>query len=162
MPRRGRRFPRAPLHRPPLGQHCSCDRPKHGGVVAADQQFTVNAASTLAEVITITDDATVATIKNKKDLRIRIPSTLNMQWDTSVTTVTVGGFAATKIKAKLKKYEDGGRTAVVDVGTDFLPSDQVTISGLKLWYFGAPSAAPDSLELEVNKDDVVTAVDDKS
>jgi hypothetical protein len=57
----------------------------------ADQTFTVGDPATLISTITITDDAVTKSIKKKKDLRIRIPSSFNMTWDTGITTVTLGG-----------------------------------------------------------------------
>ena len=128
---------------------------------AANQTFTVKDAPTAAGVITITEDPAFPLIRKKKDLRIRIPASLNLKWDTSITTVTIGGPAASKVKTKLKGYEDGGKTAVVDVEQDFATSDQVTISGLAFTDFSAPSA-PDFLELEVKKDGNVNALDDKT
>ncbi|MCP4630696.1 MAG: hypothetical protein GY850_45360 [bacterium] len=38
-----------------------------------------------------------------------------MTWDTGIKTVTFGGSATGKMKAKLKKYEDGGKTLVLAV-----------------------------------------------
>jgi len=131
---------------------------------AANQTFTVGDAATLISTITITDDAVTPTItggKGGKDIRIRIPSTFNMTWDTSIGTVTLGGPAASKVKTNLKNYEDGDRTLVLDVDSDFAAGDQITISGLQFTSFSAPSAA-DNLELEVNNDNVVSATDDKT
>ena len=128
---------------------------------AASQSFTVGDAATLAATITITDDTVSATITNKKDLRIRIPSTFPMKWDPTITNVTVGGAAAAKVKTKLKNYEDGGRTAVVNVSADFVAGDQVTIADLRFVDFAAP-AVFDNLELEVFKDGLLSALDDKT
>jgi hypothetical protein len=127
----------------------------------ADQTFTVGDPATLISTITITDDAVTPSITKKKDLRIRIPSTFNMTWDTSITTVTVGGPAASKVSATLKAYEDGGQTLVLDVTTDFAAGDQITVADPQFTNFSATSPA-DNLELEVNDDDVVSATDDKT
>ncbi|MGH9782563.1 MAG: hypothetical protein ACRD88_00110, partial [Terriglobia bacterium] len=67
---------------------------------AANQTFTVGQASTTASTLTVTDGST-ATITAAQDLRIRIPAGLNMTWDTSVTTVTLGGGAAGKVSGTL-------------------------------------------------------------
>ena len=84
-------------------------------------------ADTAISTITITDDAVTPTIKDKKDIRIRIPATFNMTWDTSIDTVIIDGPAKTKVKANLKNYEDGGKTLVVDVDVSFAAGDQITI-----------------------------------
>ena len=128
---------------------------------ASSQGFAVGAASTLAATITITDDTVTPFVTKKKDLRIRIPASFPMRWDPSVTNITVGGSAAAKVNTKLKNYEDGGRTAVVNVSADFAAGDQVTISDLRFLDFAAP-AAFDNLELEVFKDGLLSALDDKT
>ncbi len=84
-----------------------------------------------------------------------------MTWDMSVTSVTLTGTASSKVSATLMSYEDGDKTAVLDVTTDFAVGDQIIIDGLRFTSFTAPSAA-DNLELEVNNDDVVSATDDKT
>ena len=111
--------------------------------------------------ITITDDAVTPTITKKKELRIRIPSGFPMSWDTSVITVTIGGPAAGKMKTKLKAYEDGGKTAVLDVNGDFAAGDQIIVDGLAFQGFAAPAAA-DNLEIDVDDDQVGDATDDKT
>ena len=128
---------------------------------ASNQSFTVGDAPTAAVTITITDDAVTPTITKKKELRIRIPSGFPMSWDTSITTVTIGGPAAGKMKTKLKAYEDGGKTAVLDVNGDFAAGDQIIVDGLAFQGFAAPAAA-DNLEIDVDDDQVGDATDDKT
>ena len=129
-----------------------------------NQTFTAGDPATLISAITIIDDAVTPTItggKDGKDIRIRIPSTFNMTWDTSITTVSLSGPAASKVKTTLKNYQDGGRTLVLDVDQNFAAGDQVTIEDPQFTNFSAASAA-DNLELEVNNDNVVSATDDKT
>jgi len=83
-----------------------------------------------------------------------------MTWDTADTTATIGGPAAASVSGTVS-YEDGGQTLVVDVTTDFVAGDQITISDLSYLDFTAVSAA-DNLELEINNDDVVQVTDDKT
>jgi hypothetical protein len=131
---------------------------------AANQTFTVGDPATLISTITITDDAVTPTItggKGGKDIRIRIPSSFNMTWDTSITTVTVGGPAAAKVNTALKNYEDGDQTLVLDVNTDFAVADQITVSGPQFANFSALSPA-DNLELEVDNKGTVADTDDKT
>ena len=134
---------------------------RYGPSSAEDQTFTVGDPATSISTITITDDAVTPTIKAKKDIRIRIPTTFNMTWDTSITTVTIGGGASGKMKATLKAYEDSDKTMVLDVDADFAAGDQITVSGAKFTNFSAPSAA-DNLELDVDDDQVGEAFDDKT
>ncbi|MDH3368290.1 MAG: hypothetical protein OEO17_10625, partial [Gemmatimonadota bacterium] len=108
---------------------------------AANQTFVVGDAATTAAVITVTDDAVAPTINSGKEIRIRIPTAFPMTWNTAVTTVTVGGSAAAKVKTVLKNYEDGGKTAVVDVDVNFVAGDQLTITGLQFMNFTAAAAA---------------------
>ena len=131
---------------------------------AANQVFATGDPSTPASIITITEDPNITTIKKKKDLRISIPTTFPMKWDDAVTSITIGGPAAAKVKAKLKNYEDAGKTAVVDVAADFAAGDQVTIDGLRFIDFARPSAGEpiDVLQLRVEKGASVVASDDKT
>ena len=83
-----------------------------------------------------------------------------MTWDTSDTTALLGGSAAARVSATVS-YEDGGKTLVLDVTSDFAPSDVLTVSGLSFANFIAVSA-PDSLGLEVRNDGYLQATDDKT
>jgi len=112
---------------------------------ASSLAFTVGDPPTLASTLTVTDSST-PTITAAGNIRIRIPATFNMTWDTTVTTVTLGGSALGKVNATLLAYEDSNRTAVLDVTSGFSASDQLTIAGLKFRNFTASSAA-DNLEL---------------
>ena len=127
----------------------------------ANQVFGVGAPSTPAVTLTITDSGVTPSITKKNELRLRIPSGFNMVWDTSITTITVGGPASSKLATTLRAYEDANQTAVIDVVTDFVAGEQVTIDGLSLTSFTAVSAA-DNLELEVLDDNTVAATDDQT
>jgi len=128
---------------------------------AANQTFTVGDPPALASTLTVTDSST-PTITAAGDIRIRIPATFNMTWDTAVTTVTLGGGAAGKVSATLSAYEDSNKTAVLDVTSNFAASDQLTIAGLKFRDFTAASAA-DNLQLVVaGSGGATAATDDKT
>src|SRR6266545_3587727 len=114
---------------------------------AANQTFVVGQAATGASAITVAD-AGVPAITAAQDLRIRIPATFNMTWNTGLTTATITGSAAGKV-ATAVSYEDGGKTLVLDVTTDFAGADQIIVSGLAYTSFTAPSAV-DNLELVVS------------
>ncbi|MDH5235442.1 MAG: hypothetical protein OEW77_10825, partial [Gemmatimonadota bacterium] len=127
---------------------------------AANQTFSVGDTATAISLITITDDPLVPTINSGKEIRIRIPTGFPMTWNTAITTVTLGGSAASKVRTQLKAYEDGGRTVVVDVNVNFAAGDVITLSGLQFINFTA--AASDRLGLDVNNDKIADALDDKT
>jgi uncharacterized repeat protein (TIGR01451 family) len=127
---------------------------------AANQTFQVSDPTTAASTITIAEDASYQTISDTDDLRIRIPSGLDMIWDTLQTAIVVSGNASSKVSTTVS-YEDAGKTAVINVTTSFAALDTITVDSLKFMDFGSVSAA-DSLELEVKNDGLVSAVDDKT
>jgi hypothetical protein len=126
---------------------------------AANQTFTVGDPGTVVSTITITDDPITATITAANDIRIRIPAGFNMSWNTFDTTATIGGGASSKVSTTIS-YEDGGKTQVIDVTSNFAAGDQITVSGLSFRSFAA--AAADNFELEVSNADTVAAYDDKT
>src|SRR5436309_9954926 len=109
---------------------------------AANQVFVVGQAPTTISPITVTEGAT-ATITAANDIRIRIPATFNMSWNTALTTATLTGSAAGKVSPTVS-YEDGGKSRVLNVTGNFGAGQQVVVSGLEYQSFTAPSAA-DSL-----------------
>lgn len=107
---------------------------------AANQVFVVNDPVTTASPITITESASnPRSFKAAKDIRIHIPATFNMVWDVSVTAVTITGSGSGNVSTTLLAYEDGNKTAVIDVTTNFGLSDQIVVSGLKFTSFTAVS-----------------------
>jgi len=114
---------------------------------AADQVFLFGQAPTAISPITITD-AAMPTITAAQDVRIRIPATVNMSWNTALTTATLAGTAAGKVSPTVT-YEDGGKTLVLNVTTNFAANDQIVVSGLRYMAFTAPSAA-DYLQLVIS------------
>ena len=127
---------------------------------AANQSFTVGASPIFASTLTVSDDASTPVITANDDIRLRVPSAFNMSWDTTVTAVTLGGSASGKASTAVT-YEDSGKTAVIDVTTNFAAGDILTVLSLRLADFAAPSIT-DNLELEVFDDGVVTAENDKT
>ncbi|MCI0401405.1 MAG: DUF2341 domain-containing protein [Gammaproteobacteria bacterium] len=132
---------------------------------ALSQTFAVGDPATAISTITITDQSSAnscyqSSITASNDLRIRIPSTFNMTWDSADTTATIGGGAAAKVSGTVS-YEDGNKTLVLDVTTNFAAGDSITVAGLSFNNFTAASNA-DNLELEVGNDNAVAALDDKT
>src|SRR6266498_160030 len=111
---------------------------------AANQLFLVGQAATATAAITVTDAGTPS-ITAANDIRIRIPATFNMSWNTALTTATIAGSGAGKV-APTVSYEDGGKTLVLNVTTNLAGSDQIVVSGLQYLSFTASSAA-DYLQL---------------
>ncbi|MFA9566527.1 MAG: hypothetical protein ACERLM_17835, partial [Acidimicrobiales bacterium] len=106
---------------------------------ASDQAFNVNDAATAISAITVFDSAT-PTITAANDLRIRIPASFNMSWDTTDTSAVIGGGASAKVSTAVS-YEDGGKTLLLAVSSDFINGDDITVSGLGFASFTAVSLA---------------------
>jgi len=116
---------------------------------AANQTFSVGQAATAASNMTVIEDGNATTIKTGTGLRIRIPASLNMTWDTTVTTVTLSGSASGRVSTTLGAYEDSNQTLVLNVTSNFQTDDTLTISGLKFANFTAVSPA-NNLQLVVS------------
>src|SRR5204862_426696 len=113
---------------------------------AANQVFVGGQAATAISPITVTDAATPS-ITAANDIRIRIPATFNMTWNSGLTTATVTGSGAGKVSPTVS-YEDGGKTLVLNVTANFVGADQVVVSGLRFVSFTALSP-PDRLQLVI-------------
>src|SRR5437870_2654665 len=113
---------------------------------AANQTFGVGQPPTAMSPITVKDAASPP-ITAANDIRIRIPSGFNMTWNTALTTATISGSDAAKVSTAVT-YEDGGKTLVLNVTTDFTGGDQIKVSGLQYTSFAAPSAT-DNLQLVI-------------
>gem|GEM_PF-2785273 len=68
---------------------------------------------------------------------------------------------STKVATTTVTYEDGNKTAVIDVLTSFSANDYITIGGLSFKNFTATSD-PDNLELETDNAGTVADLDDKT
>jgi hypothetical protein len=122
---------------------------------AKSQVFTVSAPDTPAATFFVTD-ALAPVINATNDFVVRIPAAFNVEWDTSIVNVSVGGSAASKVSTTVS-YADS-RTLVVNVTTNFGNGDFVSVSGLEFRTFSNPSPAA-NLELVVNSS---TYFDDKT
>jgi uncharacterized repeat protein (TIGR01451 family) len=127
---------------------------------AADQTFAVGQAATAMSTITISD-ANPASVTAANDIRIKIPSGFNMTWNTGLTTATLGGGAASKVSTTVN-YADAGKTLVLNVTSNFVAGDQITVSGLQFTSFSAVSAAS-NIQLVVGGASAgVAAIDDRT
>jgi parallel beta-helix repeat protein len=123
---------------------------------AANQTFQVGDPPTDVSTITITDDATNATIKTGGLIQLEIPSGFNMTWDTSVTTAVIGG--TTKVNTSVT-YSGANKIVYLQANTDFLPGESFTVSGLKFTNFTDISSAS---SLRLNTDFFASTYDDKT
>ncbi|MCA9752643.1 MAG: hypothetical protein KC591_10665 [Gemmatimonadetes bacterium] len=123
---------------------------------ATFQNFIVGGQATPNRPLTITDDATVATITAGQDLRIRIPAAISMTWFTTDSTAVLAGSAAAKVSS-IVHYDDP-KTAVFDVTSDFAAGDDLEIQGIRFANFTAVSPV-NHLTLDVSNNGGTTATD---
>jgi uncharacterized repeat protein (TIGR01451 family) len=123
---------------------------------AANQIFHVGDPPITASPITITD-VTGGVIKKNQDIRVDIPATFNMMWDSTIVLPIITGSGAAKI-SPVVRYESANHNLVINVLTTFLPNDQVVLSGLRFRNFSATSPAS-NLGLDVKGSGQVTATD---
>jgi surface protein len=115
----------------------------------ANHQFYPNQATTTLDTLTVIEDAGVTTIFASHDMRIGIDTAVtDFRFDTSVTSLTFGGTAAGKVDGTVT-YEDGGATLVINVTSDFLPSETLTIDGIQVGSFGSISSSTSRFTLTV-------------
>jgi outer membrane protein assembly factor BamB len=127
----------------------------------ANQSFVVGTPTpAFAAAITVTDLLGGSIIAGN-DIRIRIPSGFPLRWDASVAFASLAGSAAGKVDPAILAYEDLDQTLVLNVVANFVPGDQIVISGLGFEGFLHP-APVDYLQLEVDDDGSVAAFDDKT
>jgi hypothetical protein len=123
-----------------------------------DQEFEVGQAATAVSQITITEGSLPAiTVSN--DIRIMIPSSLYMSWDTSDTEATIGGTASGKVNTTVSFPDD--KTLLIDVTSDFAASDTLTIEGLSFKDFLGQSEVA-NLQLSVDGGSTFSTTDPKT
>jgi len=122
-----------------------------------DQFFAVGDPSTPIRAIRITDDDDIPQITAANDIRITIPAGLDMVWDVTDLTAQIGARASTKVSPNVT-YEDAGKTLVIDVLTDFVARDWISIRGLGFTSFSS-AGAPGRLVLDVYNDGSSASID---
>lgn len=78
--------------------------------------------------VRIAEDGTNITATN--NIRLIIPATVALDWDTTVATVNVF-MSGTGVVSTSVTYANTDNTAVIDVTTSFAPGDRVVITGLR-------------------------------
>jgi hypothetical protein len=125
----------------------------------ADQVYNVGDPTQATRKMTVSD-ASIPIITAANDVRVRIPAGLNMVWDTSDLTAKIVGTAAPKVSTTVG-YEDGGKTLVLNVLSDFTAGDFIHFRELGFTNFTARSPA-DNLEMELLNDGGTSGLDDKT
>ena len=131
---------------------------------AYDQIFILSQPPAPAATLFVTEGLTNH-IKMADEIIIRIPAAFPMLWDTSITTAIIGGTGSSNVSTTVS-YTVDDRGLIVDVTTNFVPGEYISISGLGFTGFTA-FAFPDNLQLDVknavdtdDKTIEVDAVDD--
>jgi len=129
---------------------------------AADQMFAVGDSATAISIITIEMEVgqSGAGINTTDDIRVKIPASLYMVWDSTDTTAVISGNASAKVSATVS-YEDSDATLVIDVTTNFDNNDSIVISGLSFKNFNSASLSNNNLDLEIDNLGTNIASDDK-
>jgi uncharacterized repeat protein (TIGR01451 family) len=126
---------------------------------AENQVFGVGDPPTGMIILRITDDPNPV-ITAAGDIRITVPAGFNMIWDTTAVSPTISGRGNSNV-SKTVSYEDGGRTMVIDVESNFSPNDWVNVKHVNFVNF--TSASPtDRLRLDIDNDGAPDAVDDRT
>ena len=122
------------------------------------QAFSQSQNPQSIKTLTVYDSSTPQ-ITAANDLRVVIPASFPMEWDTNDTSALIGGYASSKVSS-IVSYPDA-KTILVDVTSDFASNDYITISGLSFKNF-TNIASVSSLGLDVTGDGVADIFDTKS
>lgn len=125
----------------------------------AGQSFFVDDAATAISSITISQEA-ASGITALNNIRIRIPSDLAMNWDTTDTTATITDVASSKVSS-IVSYPDN-KTLLIDVTSDFLSGDAIIISDLAFKDFTASSSGKLTLNISNSEIKQYWDIKDKS
>ncbi|MEW6486247.1 MAG: hypothetical protein AB1423_16850, partial [Pseudomonadota bacterium] len=106
---------------------------------AAAREFEVGQEVTEISPITVTESSPSPSITASNDIRIAIPSSLYMSWDTGDTVATIGGTASGKVNSTVSYPDD--KTLLIDVTSDFAAGDTLTVEGLSFKDFAGQSYA---------------------
>lgn len=115
-------------------------------IVTGDSVFYVGQPSTSLGVIDLTQDNTIISISSANDILISIPESLDMTFDSTVTTISVGGTASSKVNTTVT-YEDDNTTVRISVTDDFVFDETLSISNLRFTNFNSVSTETDQLQI---------------
>ena len=145
-----------------------------GASISSANNFCFNTSQTKPTLpdVTVTDSSAAAVITAANNIRLCIRDNGGVYgtaptWDITMTSVTITGSASGKVSNALAgaSFQNGNRTLILDVTSNFATSETITISGLK-FATSATTYTADSLELVVDGTNApgkanVVAVDDK-
>ena len=120
------------------------------------QFFTVGPGPSPAEALFISEGA-VAAINAFDDIRIHIPGSLAMEWNTTLTSAIIGGNAASKVSTTVSYA--GTTILIIDVTAPFAAGEFISVSGLEFVNLVTPGVG--NLELEVDNAGGIVGFDDK-
>ncbi len=104
---------------------------------AQNERFAIGQATTAISPITVTDGATPAiTLANDLLIAIATTSGFLMEWDTTDLTAVISGGASGKVSTTVSYL--GNSILKINVTSDFIALDSITISGLSYKNFTAP------------------------
>ncbi|MBP7846008.1 MAG: alkaline phosphatase D family protein, partial [Candidatus Pacebacteria bacterium] len=126
---------------------------------AKNQAFEQSQGNQAVQTITIVDGTTPA-VTASNNIRVKIPSSFNMTFDSSDTTAVIGGSASAKVSTTVS-YEDSNKTLVLDVTSDFTAGEYITISGISYASFSGTSSVA-NLGVDINNNGTSDATDAKS
>ncbi len=126
---------------------------------AGQQHFAIGSPAAAISPITITD-STGGAITALNDIRIRIPAGFNMEWEITDTACVIAGTAASKV-ASAVTYEGVNKVLALNVTSNFIAGEYITVSGLSFTNFSAASSV-NYLGLDIYNVNDTFAVDNKA
>jgi phosphodiesterase/alkaline phosphatase D-like protein len=124
-----------------------------------NQVFGQSQSNQEIQSITVVDGSTPG-ITSGNDIRIKIPGSFNMTFDSSDTTATITGTASGKVSSTVS-YGDSNKTLILDVTSNFSAGEYITISGLSFSSFSGSSSST-NVTIDTNNDGSGDATDTKS
>ena len=119
---------------------------------AADQVLIYGDAATAISMIVVKQEYGMAGagINLTDDIRIKIPASFDMTWDSADVNAIITGSGSLKVSGVVS-YEDSDKTLVVQVTSNFSDDDSISISGLAFDNFN--TVEYDNLEIEIDNAD---------
>lgn len=122
-----------------------------------DQAFAANDSATeISPIFMMFTTGNLPTASS--DIRIIIPPTLAMTWDTTDTTATFGGNATDKVSNSVS-FESDNKVLVINVTTDLANDDTLELTGLNFANFTAVTKLSRHLAMCVDNDGTAEATD---
>lgn len=124
---------------------------------SGNKTFSLGDGTTLLPQINITDSSVAANITAANDIYLRLSSGLQAEFDTSVTTVSLGGTGSGNVSTTVSY--PAADTVLLSVTGDFSAGDTLAINDLKLMNFTGESSG--NLEMSTDGGTSYESTDDK-